>query len=112
VLNKSLTAINSAIHRSGMGKIFLKTCRLNASKSEARAMYWPFKTTVKFVDNDGRALRLQYAVSAANSVEAKGELERRFLGQEVFGYTIEKIKAATRQKAAAYNLPAGCVHIR
>jgi hypothetical protein len=74
-------------------------------------MYWPFKTTVKFVDDDGRVLRLQYAVSAANSLEAKGELERRFIGQEVFGYTIEKIKAATRQEAAAYNLPAGCVQL-
>ena len=49
-------------------------------------MYRPFKTTVKFKSDDGRDVRLQYLVSADNSIEAKCELERRFLNQEVFGY--------------------------
>jgi hypothetical protein len=54
-------------------------------------MYRPFKTTVKFKSDDGREVRLRYLVSADNSIEAKCELERRFLNQEVFGYKIETI---------------------
>ena len=74
-------------------------------------MYRPFKTTVKFRSDDGRDVRLQYLVSADNSVEAKYELERRFLNQEVFGYKIEKIVAATPEEAAVFKLPAGCVQL-
>ncbi len=74
-------------------------------------MYRPFKTTVKFTGHDGRETRLQYLVSADNSVEAKCELEHRFLGQEVFGYTIEKVVAASEQEAATFKLPAGCVQL-
>jgi len=36
-------------------------------------MYRPFKTTVKFKSDDGREVRLQYLVSADNSIEAKCE---------------------------------------
>jgi hypothetical protein len=75
------------------------------------SMYWPFKATVKFVDDDGRELRLQYAVSAGDSLAAKCELERRFFSQEVFGYTIENPIAATKQEAAMFNLPAGCIQL-
>ena len=46
----------------------------------------PFKTTIKFVSDDCQTKRLQYAVSAASAAAAKAELERRLLGQEVFGY--------------------------
>jgi hypothetical protein len=31
-------------------------------------MYWPFKTTVKFVTDDARELRVEYLVSANSSV--------------------------------------------
>jgi len=74
-------------------------------------MYRPFKTTVKFRSDDGRDVRLQYLVSADNSIEAKYELERRFLNQEVFGYKIERIVAATSEEAAVFKLPAGCVQL-
>ena len=74
-------------------------------------MYRPFKTTVKFKSDDGREVRLQYLVSADNSIEAKCELERRFLNQEVFGYKIETIVAATSAAAAIFKLPAGCVQL-
>ena len=74
-------------------------------------MYRPFKTTVKFKSDDGREVRLQYLVSADNSIEAKCELERRFLNQEVFGYKIETIVAATCEEAAIFKLPAGCVQL-
>ena len=74
-------------------------------------MYRPFKTTVKFKSDDGRDVRLQYLVSADNSIEAKCELERRFLNQEVFGYKIETIVAATFEEAAIFKLPAGCVQL-
>ena len=74
-------------------------------------MYRPFKTTVKFKSDDGREVRLQYLVSADNSIEAKCELERRFLNQEVFGYKIETIVAATSAEEAIFKLPAGCVQL-
>jgi hypothetical protein len=74
-------------------------------------MHWPFKTTAKFLTNDGRELRLEYLVSANNSVAAKYERERRLIGREVFGYTIEKVELATKQEAALFNLPAGCVQL-
>ena len=72
-------------------------------------MPWPFKTTVRFDSSEGSTVRLQYAVSAVNSSHAKSELERRFLGQEVFGYIIENAVAATRSEAAELDLPTGCV---
>ena len=59
-------------------------------------MYWPFKTTVKFATDDAQEIRLEYLVSAKSSIEAKSELERRLLGQEVFGYIVEKVVAATK----------------
>jgi hypothetical protein len=72
-------------------------------------MNWPYKTTVRFKNDHGREIRLTYAISAGDMIEAKCELERRFLSQEVFGYTIERIVAATKEEAAKFNLPAGCV---
>ena len=74
-------------------------------------MQWPFKTTVRFAGRDGNVVRLQYAVSAMSESEAKQELERRLLGQEVFGYTVEDIVAATGKEAAQFNLPDGCIQL-
>ena len=74
-------------------------------------MQWPFKTTIKFAGRDGNVVRLQYAVSAMSERDAKQELERRLLGQEVFGYTVEDIVAATGKEAAQLNLPDGCVQL-
>jgi hypothetical protein len=39
------------------------------------------------------------------------ELERRLLGQEVFGYIVEQAVAATGQEAAQLKLPDGCVQL-
>ena len=58
-------------------------------------MHRPFVTTVKFENDDGGALRLHYAVAAADTADAKAELERRFLDLEVDHYTIERIVEAT-----------------
>ena len=74
-------------------------------------MYWPFKTTVKFATYDAQEICLEYLVSAKSSIEAKSELERRLLGQEVFGYIVEKVVAATKQEAAIFRLPSGCVQL-
>jgi len=74
-------------------------------------MYWPFKTTVKFTDGDGREQWLHYAVSADNSLEAREAIERRLFGQEVHGYTVEDVVAATVGEAAAFDLPPGCVQL-
>ena len=49
---------------------------------------WPFKTTIAFRNDDGGELRLTYAVSAGDMIEAKCELERRFEALGIFGYTI------------------------
>jgi hypothetical protein len=74
-------------------------------------MHWPFKTTVKFTTDGAQEIRLEYLVSAKSSIEAKSELERRLLGQEVFGYIVEKVVAATKQEAAIFRLPSGCVQL-
>ena len=74
-------------------------------------MYWPFKTTVKFATDDAQEIRLEYLVSANRSIGAKCELERRLIDQEVFGYIVEKVVAATTQEAAMFNLPSGCVQL-
>ena len=74
-------------------------------------MQWPFKTTVRFAAGDGNVIRLQYAVSAMSGSEAKTELERRLVGQEVFGYVVEEVVAATGQEAAQLKLPDGCVQL-
>jgi hypothetical protein len=74
-------------------------------------MQWPFKTTVRFAAADGNVVRLQYAVSAMSGSEAKIELEGRLLGQEVFGYVVEEVVAATGQEAAQLKLPDGCVQL-
>ena len=74
-------------------------------------MYWPFKTTIAFRKDDGGELRLTYAVSAGDMIEAKCELERRLLDLGIFGYTIETIVAATNREADRFNLPAGCVQL-
>ena len=74
-------------------------------------MQWPFKTTVRFAGRDGNMVRLQYAVSAMSESEAKRELEQRLFGQEVFGYVVEDIVAATGKEAAQLKLPAGCIQL-
>jgi hypothetical protein len=74
-------------------------------------MQWPFKTTVRFARNDGNIIRLQYAVSAMSETEAKRELELRLLGQEVFGYVVEDIVAATGKEAAQLKLPDNCIQL-
>ena len=72
-------------------------------------MFWPFLTTVKFQNEDGGVVRLEYAVSATDRDHAKSELKRRLLNQEVFGYEVEKVTAATSLEAMALKLPERCV---
>ena len=74
-------------------------------------MQWPFKTTVRFAGRDGNMVRLQYAVSAMSEFEAKRELEQRLFGQEVFGYVVEDVVAASGKEAAQLRLPAGCIQL-
>jgi hypothetical protein len=69
------------------------------------AMFWPFLTTVKFKTQDGGVVRLHYAVSAIDRNHAKSELKRRIMKQEVFGYAVEKVIAATSLEALALKLP-------
>ena len=62
-------------------------------------MHRPFVTTVKFENEKGGVIRLEYAVVAADTADAKAELERRFLDLEVERYTIEKIVEVTTLQA-------------
>jgi hypothetical protein len=71
-------------------------------------MQWPFKTTVRY-DRTETTVRVQYAVCADNYRAAKQELMRRLAQQEVEGYVIEQVVAATGREAAQLNLPDGCV---
>ena len=66
-------------------------------------MHRPFVTTVKFENEDGGVMRLEYAA------DAKTELERHFHYLEVNGYSIEKIVEATSLQARMLKLPLRCV---
>ena len=74
-------------------------------------MQWPFKTTVSFAGRDGKVVRVHYAVSAMTASGAKTELEQRLLGEEVFGYVVEDVVAATGQEAFQLQLPDNCVQL-
>ena len=54
---------------------------------------------------NGGALRLDYAVAAVDTANAKAELERRLLDLEVERYTIEKIVEVTTLQARMLKLP-------
>jgi hypothetical protein len=72
-------------------------------------MYVPFVSTVSFSDRSGAAVRLQYGVSAGSEIEARSELERRLLNQELYNYSILEIRRATSVEAASLNLTAGSI---
>jgi len=72
-------------------------------------MHRPFVTTVKFENEDGGLMRIEYAVAAVDTTDAKTELERRFLDLEVDRYTIERIVEATTLQARMPKLPQRCV---
>ena len=67
-------------------------------------MQVPFVTTVSFADRDGTAVHLQYGVSAGNEREARSELERRLINQELFNYSILEI----RRRHPPKPLPSTC----
>lgn len=69
----------------------------------------PFVTTVSFADRDGMTVHMQYGVSAASEREVRSELERRFINQELFNYSIVEIRRATSGEAASLNLAAGSI---
>jgi hypothetical protein len=72
-------------------------------------MHWPFVTTVRFENEEGGVLRLDYAVAAVDVIAAKAELQRRFLDLELGRYTIEKIAEASTLQARLLKLPPHCV---
>jgi hypothetical protein len=74
-------------------------------------MQVPFVTTVSFADRDGTAVRLQYGVSAGNAREARSELERRLINQELYNYSILEVRPATSVEAESLDLPAGTIRL-
>ena len=66
-----------------------------------------FVTTVSFADRDGMTVRLQYGVLAPSEREARSELERRLINQEIYNYSISEIRPATSSEAETLNLPEG-----
>jgi hypothetical protein len=74
-------------------------------------MYVPFVTTVAFADQDGMTVCLQYGVSAGDESEARNELQRRLLSQELYNYSISEIRRATSREAAELNLTAGSIKL-
>ena len=74
-------------------------------------VFWPFKTTIKFVDGSGCEQRLCYAVSAKTSDEAKDTIKSRLFAQEIFGFTVEQVIADTVGAAREIDLPTGCVQL-
>ena len=72
-------------------------------------MHRPFVATVRFENEDGDVVHVEYAVAAVDTIAAKTELERRFVDLEIVGYTIERIMEATTLQAQTLNLPPRCV---
>jgi hypothetical protein len=72
-------------------------------------MQVPFVTTVSFADGDGVTINLQYGVAAPSEHEARSELVRRLINQEVYNYSISEIRPATSTEAASLNLAAGSI---
>ena len=67
-------------------------------------MHVPFVTTVSFADRDGMTVHLQYGVAAPSEREARSEIERRLINQEIYSYCIAEIRPATSREAAELNL--------
>jgi hypothetical protein len=72
-------------------------------------MQVPYVTTVSFADSDGVTINLQYGVAAPSEHEARSELVRRLINQEVYNYSISEIRPATSTEAASLNLAAGSI---
>jgi hypothetical protein len=71
----------------------------------------PFVTTVAFAGHDGETAQLRYGVSAGSEREARSELERRFLSQELYKFSILEVRRATSREAAELNLTAGTIKL-
>jgi hypothetical protein len=74
-------------------------------------MYVPFVTTVSFADHNGSAVRLHYGVSAGNEREARSEIERRMINQELYNYSILEVRPATSSEAETLKLSAGAAKL-
>jgi hypothetical protein len=74
-------------------------------------MQVPFVSTVAFANHDGMTVHLQYGVSAASAREARSELERRLINQEVYNYSILEVRPATSGEAQTLDLPAGTIRL-
>ncbi len=72
-------------------------------------MQVPYVTTVSFADRDGITVNLQYGVAAQSEREARSELQRRLINQEIYNYSISEIRPATSSDAQELNLPAGTI---
>jgi hypothetical protein len=73
-------------------------------------MHVPFVTTVSFAERDG-IVHLRYGVSAGDESEARNEIERRLINQEVYSYSISEIRRATTSEAASLNLAPGSIKL-
>jgi hypothetical protein len=74
-------------------------------------MYVPFVTTVSFADHNGSAVHLHYGVSAGDEREARSEIERRLINQELYNYSILEVRPATSSEAEALKLSAGAARL-
>jgi len=54
-------------------------------------------------------VRLQYGIAASSEHEARSELQRRLINQEIYNYSIAEIRQATTSEAEELNLPAGSI---
>jgi hypothetical protein len=72
-------------------------------------MHVPYVTTVSFADRDGVKINLQYGVAAPSEKEARSELQRRLINQEIYNYSISEIRPATSSEAQELNLAAGSI---
>jgi hypothetical protein len=92
-----------------VGSISLKFKRLDGHNKKGSVMQVPFVTTVSFADRDGMTVNLQYGVAAVDEHEARSEMQRRLINQEVCNYSISEVRRATSREAESLNLADGSI---
>ena len=89
-----------------IGRILLKFNGLDGDKlKKGSAMQVPFVTTVSFADRDGMTVHLQYGVAAPSEREARSELQRRLINQEIYNYSISEIRPRDLERSRGAQPP-------
>ena len=75
------------------------------------SMQVSYVTTVAFPNHDGMTVHLQYGVSAGSAREARSELERRLINQEVYNDPISGSAPRNLGRSSVVDLADGTIKL-